>query len=90
MSEFQCAHSKPGWDANHPPDEHTELIEVKISFAKLAMKLAPGRKIGLAFAVADASGSVDHKWYGWLAGGREDRFAEDLGTCDCGMKLRTS
>jgi hypothetical protein len=87
--EFQCAHNKPGWDANHPPDGHTELIEVKISFAKLGVKLAPGMKIGLALDVTNASGSVDHKWYFWPAGAKIDS-PKTWGTCDCGMKLRTS
>jgi hypothetical protein len=70
--KFQCGRRKPGWDANNPPDEHTELIEVKISFAKLGVEFAPGMKLGLAFDVTDASGDVDQKWYFWPAGAKID------------------
>ncbi len=58
---LQSARRKAGWDGNNPPDEHTELIEVRISFAKLGAELAPGMKIGLAFDVTGASGSADQK-----------------------------
>lgn len=70
--KFRCAHRKPGWDGNNPPDDHTELIEIKISFAKLGMEYAPGMKIGLAFDAADASGKADQKAYFWPAGAKID------------------
>jgi hypothetical protein len=72
IDKLQCARRKVGWDANNPPDDHTELIEIKISFAKLRVEFAPGMKIGLAFDVTDASGSADQKWYFWPAGAKID------------------
>jgi hypothetical protein len=63
--KFQCARRKLGWDGNHPPDEQTELLELKISFAKLGLEHAPGRKIGLAFDVTDANGKAEQKAYFW-------------------------
>lgn len=65
--KFQCAHSKPGWDGNNPADAHTELIEIKISFAKLGIRFTPGIKLGLAFDVTDATGKSDQKSYFWPA-----------------------
>jgi hypothetical protein len=66
-SKFQWGLRKPGWDANNLPDDHTELIEVKISFAKLGVAYAPGMKVGLAFDITDASGNVAQNWYFWPA-----------------------
>ena len=56
----------------HPPDEHTAIIEVKISFAKLGVGYAPGMKIGLAFDLTDASSKADQKTYLWPAGAKMD------------------
>jgi hypothetical protein len=67
-----CAHRKPGWDGNNPPDEHTELIEVKTSFAKLGVTYSPGMKIGLAFDVTDATGKAGQKTYCWPATAKKD------------------
>ncbi len=68
----QCTRRKPGWDGNNPPDEHTAIIEVKISFAKLGVGYAPGMKIGLAFDLTDASSKADQKTYLWPAGAKMD------------------
>jgi len=68
----RCARRKAGWDGNNPPDDHTALIEVKISFAKLGVAYTPGMKIGLAFDVTDASGKADQKTYYWPAGAKID------------------
>jgi hypothetical protein len=70
--KFQCGHRKAGWDGNNPPDDYTELIEVKISFAKLGVAYSPGMKIGLAFDVTDANGKADTKAYFWPAGAKTD------------------
>ncbi len=70
--KFQCAHRKPGWVGNNPPDKQIELIEVKISFAKLGLEYAPGMKIGLAFDVTDANGKAEQKAYSWPAGAKID------------------
>ena len=70
--KFQCERREVGWDGNNPPDEHTEIIEVKISFAKLGVGYSPGMKIGLAFDVTNASGKADQKTYYWPAGARID------------------
>jgi hypothetical protein len=70
--KFQWAHRMSGWDGNNPPDEHTELIEIKISFARLGVEYAPGMKIGLAFDVTDANGKADQKAYFWPAGAKID------------------
>jgi hypothetical protein len=67
-----CAHRMPGWDGNNPPDERTEIIEVKISFAKLGVVYSPGMKIGLAFDVTDATGKVGQKTHFWPAGAKMD------------------
>jgi hypothetical protein len=58
-----CGRRKSGWDANNPPDAGTEIIEVKISFAKLGLVYAPGMKIGLAFDMTDATGNAGQKTY---------------------------
>ena len=70
--KFQCWRRKSGWDGNNPTDDHTERIEVKISFAKLGLEYSPGMKIGLAFDVTDASGKADQKTYFWPAGAKID------------------
>lgn len=67
-----CAHRKPGWDGNNPPDEHTEIIEVKVSFAKLGVAYSPGMRIGLALDVTDAKGKVGQKTYYWPASAKID------------------
>jgi hypothetical protein len=58
-----CVHRKPGWDGNNPPVAGTEIIEVKISFAKLGVGYSPGMKIGLAFDVTDTTGKAGQKTY---------------------------
>jgi hypothetical protein len=70
--KFQCAHRKSGWDGNNPPDDHTEFIEIRISFAKLGLEYAPGMKVGLASDVTDANGNADQKAYLWPGGAKID------------------
>jgi len=70
--KFQCGRRKAGWDGNNPPDEHAEVIEIKISFAKLGVEYSPGMKVGLAFDVTDASGKADQKTYYWPVGAKID------------------
>jgi hypothetical protein len=67
-----CARRKAGWDGNNPPDDHTEIIEVKISFAKLGVVYSPGMKIGLAFDVTDATGKAEQKTHYWPASAKID------------------
>ena len=67
-----CGRRKSGWDANNPPDVGTEIIEVKISFAKLGVGYSPGMKIGLAFDVTDATGKDGQKTYYWPASAKID------------------
>jgi hypothetical protein len=67
-----CTHSKPGWDANNPPEAGTEIIEMKITFAKLGVVYSPGMKIGLAFDMTDATGKADQKRYYWPASAKID------------------
>ena len=67
-----CTHSKPGWDANNPPEAGTEIVEVKISFAKLGVAYSPGMKIGLVFDMTDATGKADQKRYYWPTSAKID------------------
>jgi hypothetical protein len=67
-----CGRRKSGWDANNPPDAGTEIIEVKISFAKLGVAYSAGMKIGLAFDMTDATGKADQKTYYWPASAKID------------------
>jgi hypothetical protein len=67
-----CAHRKPGWDGNNPPGAGTEIMEVKISFAKVGVAYSPGMKIGLALDVADATGKPEQKTYYWPASAKTD------------------
>ena len=70
--KLQCGRRKVGWDGNNPPDEHAEVVEVIISFAKSGVGYSPGMKVGLAFDATDASGKADQKTYYWPAGARID------------------
>jgi hypothetical protein len=67
-----CARRKAGWDGNNPPDASMEIIEVKVSFAKLGAVYSPGMKIGMAFDVTDASGRADQKTDYWPVGAKID------------------
>ena len=71
-SKSSCTHRKPGWDANNPPEAGTEIIEVKISFAKLGVAYSPGMKIGLALDVTNATSKADQKTYYWPANAKFD------------------
>jgi hypothetical protein len=65
-----CGRHKSSWEANNPPDAGTEIIEVKISFAKLGVAYSQGMRIGLAFDMTDATGTADRKTYSWPAGAK--------------------
>jgi len=52
----QCAHAKPGWEANNPPDGAD--IELRVSFQKMGLATANARGIGLALDVTDATGDA--------------------------------
>ncbi len=62
---FQCAHTKPGWAGNNPPQESTDVVEIQISFQKLGLKYHPGMKIGLSLEVTDATGDASQIWKFW-------------------------
>ena len=64
--------AKPGWDGNNPPEAHTELIEIKISFAKLGVRFSPGMKLGLAFDATDATGNAAQNSYYWPASAKTE------------------
>jgi hypothetical protein len=49
---FQCAHTKSGWEANNPP-ENRDVIQMRISFAKMGISEPIGRAVGLALDVTD-------------------------------------
>ncbi len=61
---FQCAHTKPGWEGNNPP-RPGEVIEIRVSFAKIGVVSASGKTIGLALDVTDATGSRDQVYRYW-------------------------
>jgi hypothetical protein len=61
---FQCAHTKSGWEANNPP-ENREVIEVRISFAKMGISEPVGRAVGLALDVTDATGTARQIFRYW-------------------------
>jgi len=62
---FQCAHQKEGWAGTNPPTENMQIIKVKVSFSKLGISPAPGRHLGLAFSVTNATGDERQKWFFW-------------------------
>jgi hypothetical protein len=61
---FQCAHTKPGWEANNPP-RASEVIEIRVSFEKMDLAGASGKTIGLALDVTDATGGPDQVYRYW-------------------------
>jgi hypothetical protein len=61
---FQCAHTRNGWEANNPP-ENREVIEVRISFAKMGISEPIGRAVGLALDVTDATGTARQMFRYW-------------------------
>lgn len=61
---FQCAHTKSGWEANNPP-ENREVIQVRISFAKMGISEPIGRAVGLALDVTDATGTAGQIFRYW-------------------------
>jgi len=62
---FQCAHTKPGWAGNNPPQENTDIVEIQISFQKLGLTYHPGMKMGLSLEVTDATGDASQTWRFW-------------------------
>jgi hypothetical protein len=69
---FQCAHEKEGWAGNNPSAKDTPAIEVRVSFSKIGVRPARGARLGLAFAVTNATGNETQKWFFWPANGRVD------------------
>ena len=67
---FQCAHTKPGWEGNNPPGADTEVVEVRISFAKLGLNAKAGTRFGIAFDMTDATGDEKQRWFFWPRGAR--------------------
>lgn len=67
---FQCAHTKPGWAGNNPPEADTEVVEVRISFAKLGLTAQAGTRFGIAFDMTDATGDEKQRWFFWPSGAR--------------------
>jgi hypothetical protein len=65
---FQCSHTKPGWSGNNPPGADTEVVEVRISFAKLGLNAKAGTRFGIAFDMTDATGDEKQKWFFWPSG----------------------
>jgi hypothetical protein len=64
---FQCAHAKEGWEGNNPP-EMSKVVGTRISYAKIGLVATPGKKIGLALDVTDASGEKDQLYRYWPNG----------------------
>src|SRR5262249_5808445 len=62
---FQCAHQKPGWEANNPPTTETETIEIRIAFDKIGRKPSQGMRLGVAAAMTNATGDNRQVWYTW-------------------------
>ena len=61
---FQCTHTKPGWKGNNPP-RTGEVIEIRVSFEKMGLVGAPGKTIGVALDVTDATGGSDQVYRYW-------------------------
>jgi hypothetical protein len=67
---FQCSHTKPGWAANNPPRPDTNVVEVRVSFAKLGLNARTGARLGIAFNVTNATGDENQRWFFWPRGAR--------------------
>jgi hypothetical protein len=67
---FQCSHTKPGWAGNNPPEADTQVVEVRVSFAKLGLKAEAGTRVGIAFDVTNATGDKRQMWFFWPTGAR--------------------
>jgi hypothetical protein len=67
---FQCGHTKPGWSGNNPPGDGTEVVEVRISFAKLGLHVKAGTRFGIAFDMTDATGDEKQRWFFWPRGAK--------------------
>jgi len=63
---FACAHAKTGWEGNNPPNA-ADIIEIRISFAKIGLAAPLGKTIGLALDVTDATGRPDQLFHYWPA-----------------------
>jgi hypothetical protein len=62
---FQCAHRKSGWDANNPPTQHTDAVEIRISFDKIGINSSRPMRMGFAAAVTNATGDEKQVWHFW-------------------------
>ena len=69
---FQCSHQKEGWAGTNPPAEDAQVIEVRVSLSKLGISPTPGRRLGLAFAVTNATGDERQEWFFWPRTGKVD------------------
>jgi hypothetical protein len=67
---FQCSHTKPGWSGNNPPGADTEVVEVRVSFAKLGLNARTGTEFGIAFDMTDATGDEKQRWFFWPRGAK--------------------
>jgi chorismate synthase len=65
---FQCAHTKRGWEGNNPPSADTDVVEVRISFAKLGLNAKTGTQFGIGFDMTDATGDDKQRWFFWPRG----------------------
>jgi hypothetical protein len=69
---FLCSHQKEGWNANNPPARDSHVVEILIDYGKLGIT-ANTTRIGLAFAVTNATGDSRQKWFFWPAMANVDR-----------------
>jgi hypothetical protein len=67
---FQCGHTRPGWAGNNPPVAETDIVEVRVSFAKLGLNVKAGTRFGIAFDMTDATGDEKQRWFFWPRGAR--------------------
>jgi hypothetical protein len=64
---FQCSHTKDGWGGNNPPEKQTDVVEIRVAFAKLGIIPVSGKPLGIGFDVTDATGNEKQRWYLWPA-----------------------
>jgi hypothetical protein len=58
---FQCGHTKPGWEGNNPRGADTDVVEVRISFAKLGLNAMAGTRFGIAFDMTETRPAMKSK-----------------------------
>lgn len=71
IGKLQCARRKVGWDANNPPDDHTELIEIKNFIREVEGGVCAGDEDRTGFR-CDRCQRQRGSEVVLLAGGRED------------------